>query len=200
MTYFYRLAILTLLCNAPVIGTAKADIIQSVGVGGGSFAGASEFGQTFTATAAESVVGTISFRWLSTNNALADPTITARLRSGAGFSGSILGTQTLTAIPDSTVDGSWVDFQFPALANLTPGQTYSLHFTRDNGGTTSGGYYHAGTDALAGGTFLAGGGSVISGTDLTFRVLAIPEPTSIALLGGVAALATTRRRTRRDIR
>jgi hypothetical protein len=82
--------------------SAFGDIVQDIGKGSGELYGG---GQTFTATANEPQVTTVSYMTgLADTHVFKypDPTITVNLRSGIGFEGPILGTKTVGPIAINT--------------------------------------------------------------------------------------------------
>ncbi len=180
------------LCTAAVIASlapprATADIVQAASSTSTSLVVVSHFGQSFTATASETHVASVSFAWSSVNLGLIDPTITVRLRSGVGFGGPVLAMDTVSSIPQSTPSGAWIDFFFASPAPLMPGEQYSLQFTKESGALVSGGYRAAPTDVYSDGVFVDSGGVVNPGADLAFRVTAaIPEASACAF-GAVAS-------------
>lgn len=153
---------------------ARADIVQSVGTVGEVWANNGGVGQSFTVTAGELLVETVSFRWTPALNEFQDPTITARLRVGSGFGGAVLGTKTLPPIPDSTPNGAWIDFTFATPVALDWLQTYTLQFTKDSG--FSGAYLRSTSNVYAGGVYYDANGVANANTDLAFRVInVVPE-------------------------
>jgi hypothetical protein len=143
------------------------------------------FGQTFIATASEHNVRTVSFRWGDAlNRSHPDPTITVLLRSGAGFSGEVLASQTVTSIPDNTTYETWIDFTFPNRVILSEDETYTLQFLRVNRGLVSGSFITSALDPYAAGTALVQkpfpGREVVPNSDIAFRVLSseVTEPNS----------------------
>lgn len=175
---------------------AFADIVQLVN-GGSHYLYDFAFGQSFIATAGEPNVGTVSFLWGDTlNRSQPDPTITLLLRHGAGFSGEVLASQTVTSIPDSTPYKTWIDFDFPSPVALIEGETYTLHFKKVNIGGVSGSYmsstsnpYPDGTQFFANLTYPRG--EIYPYTDLVFRVLSIeaPEPSLLSFV--IVSISTT---------
>lgn len=180
------------LLTAIAARSTQADIVQGESNTTLSLAFATSFGQTFTPTPNEALINTVSFKWGSSNASQPDPTITVRLRAGVGYGGPVLGSQTVTAIQDSTPDGSWIDFLFASPVAVIPGSIYSLQFTKDNEGFVSGAYRSIGNDVYVDGAFLGSTGVLNSNADLAFRVLGGPTTTSIpeasALAFGALAL------------
>jgi hypothetical protein len=80
---------------------AFADIVQPA-ISLGFSTSVSPFGQSFTATSNESLLQTVGFMWGTPFQVESpDPTINLELRSGVGFSGPILASDTIAEIPDS---------------------------------------------------------------------------------------------------
>jgi hypothetical protein len=168
--------------------TAWADIVQGSGSGAIALTASARFGQSFTATANEPRASTVSFMWGSYDPWNPDPTMTVTLRSGAGFGGPALGTQTVGPILDTTPDMSWVNFTFAMPIPLTAGQTYTLDFTKAN--TLHSGAFRiqfaSPSGPYAGGTAYYSGAAQAP-VDLAFRVIsAVPEASGL-LMGLVAA-------------
>jgi hypothetical protein len=189
--------------------TARADIIQPFG-----FVSADMnmyFGQSFTATVAEPVAGTLSFKWAALNLAEPDPVMTADLYDGFGFGGALLGTSTTVTVPDTLASGEWVNLTFSSPVPLTAGNQYSIRFSFAGVGLRSGGFSYVNTvgDDIGsfyfGGHRLTGSGGVAAdpgvSSDLAFRVLTtIPEARSWLLLGSVVSLGSAWCGMRRVIR
>lgn len=139
-------------------------------------------GQSFTATSSEAQVRAVSFLTGDIiNPQLSDPTITLQLRNGIGYTGTVLGSQTVPSIPKSTPPLTWIDFVFASPLALTPGQTYTLEFSATNVGSTALSYAFANNNPYSGGTLILPDGMPVGHEDLAFRVLAVPEPTIYAL-------------------
>src|SRR5262249_52790434 len=134
-------------------------------------------------------VQTASFVWPhSWNTQFPEPTISLELRTGIGYTGTLLGSVTVSSIPDSTPDWSWVDFNFANPIPLVANSSYTLHWVVLNegvefvSGTTVRGVPYAGGDRLN------SMGVVDPNIDWAFRVL-VPEPgTSILLTMGFFGL------------
>ncbi len=183
-----------------IAALADASIIQSnwnssYAVGYSLFA---PIGQSFTATANETQVGAVSFLRgaILDNPNRPDPVVTAQIRNGIGVTGAVIASQTLPAIPQSTAVGTWIDFVFDSPVTLTPGQNYTLTFTTPtNSGATALSYAGNHDNPYAGGNVIYGDGTSAAHEDLAFRVLSIPEPTSILLfLTALAGFISTVRR------
>jgi hypothetical protein len=116
----------------------------------------------------------------ATDPRLPDPTVTVELRSGVGFDGPLLGAKTLGPFPDNTPVFSWIDFYFDNPIPLTAGSIYSLRV--DNGDTpTSASWRFYDQNIYPDGVFLSSRGGPSSVRDLTFRVLSVPEPTTLLI-------------------
>lgn len=175
----FHLLPLILLAN-----TAFGDIVQPIRVEDMSLGTVPYFGQTFTATDREPVVGTVSFMWgfIGTFNAPnPDPTIKLELRQGSDPSGPVLASQILPSIPDSTPASAWVDFHFSPPVPLAEGQNYSLLFTVLTPGDISGSFGFSSQNVYAGGHLIHSISSLAT-RDLAFRVLTVvPEPHVLCL-------------------
>jgi hypothetical protein len=194
-----RTALLCLLIALvpPILAVdAAADIVQPSGFVSADMN--TYFGQSFTATAAESVVGTLSFQWAALNLVEPDPIMTADLFAGFGFGGTLLGTSTTFTVPDTLATGEWVNLTFASPVSLTAGNDYSIRFSFMGVGLRSGGFRFANTvgDDIGsfyfGGHRLTGSGGAAAdpgvSSDLAFRVLTtIPEAPSWLLLGAVVS-------------
>jgi hypothetical protein len=178
-------------CTVPA---ALADIVQPIG--GSSDTPSTQFAQSFTATASEAQIGTVSFMWGGALNPSApDPAMYVQLRSGAGVSTTLLAQKNLSPTPDSTPPNTWIDFTFDAPIALTAGQTYTLLFAANNTALVSGSYLYSTSDPYAGGSRYLFNGTPIPQNDLVFRVLAVPEPGFMGMaVISVAALFARRRR------
>ncbi len=179
-----------------VCTSTYADIVQSNKTSAFG-TGFKPLGQSFTATTDESQVGVVSFLTGSiTNPSLEAPTITVQLRNGIGYSGSVLGSQTVMSIPSDTPPFTWIDFAFDSPIALTPGQTYTLEFSASNVGTPALSYAACSISLYPGGTMISSNGTLLVDRDLAFRVLSAPEPASILLFltALVGFIATLRRR------
>jgi hypothetical protein len=189
---------LSLVAWLQAAATVRADIVVSPNFpvyGGASSLFFRAWGENFVARASESSVQTVSFMWATGfNDASTDPTITANLRSGKGFGGTVLATKTLPPIPDRTPNFSWVDFTFDSPVALTAGSTYTLHFTVNGFDDYSGGYIVAGQFYPSGDLLTGGSATPTLTDDMAFRVLSVPEPSSFALLAIGSILLHRRRR------
>ena len=180
-------AVLLLLASTFVATPAFADVTQST-FNTITSVPVSSLGQSFTADA--SVANLISAMFVVTNN---DPgmSVTAQLYDGAGYGGPLLDTDVINlanVLP--TNSPLFFDFTGNSLAN---GSIYSIRLTP----TAALSLQAANTDPYAGGTQLDGSGLPIAGFDFRFTIhgeAAVPEPTSVALLGIAAAVAVGRRR------
>jgi hypothetical protein len=161
--------------------SAHADIVQSNDNGSYATWYWRPLGQSFTATASESQVRVVSVLIVAANSNLADPTIALQVREGIGHTGAVLGSQTSMVIPTDDLTRTWIDFEFASPLALTPGQQYTLSFSATNAEMTAGAYAHSTFNPYSGGAVIEGDGFLVPQDDLAFRVLSVPEPTSLAL-------------------
>lgn len=191
------------LCLLPLMllaNSAFGDIVQPVHNEDMSLGAVAYFGQTFTATDGEPVVGTVSFIWavIGTFNAsFPDPTIKLELRQGSDPSGPVLASQILASIPDSTPASAWVDFHFSPPVPLAEGQSYTLLFTNLTPGDVSGSFGFTSQNVYAGGHLIHPISSLAT-RDLAFRLLTtVPEPHALCFtIIATSMLAVRRSRTR----
>jgi hypothetical protein len=169
----------------------RADIIQASSDTAFSAGGAAIVrGQSFAADSSVEDLLFIGFRYEDSNTILPAPTVTIDLFEGLGFGGTLVDSEMVT-VPTG-LGSRWVDLDFTGVS-LVAGNDYSFRLTK---GAGAGGVNHSSSDLYAGGTRLDGNGDPLSG-DLTFRVLGVPEPSSLvmAALGVLAvALIALRRR------
>jgi hypothetical protein len=193
--------VISLLCTS-----AFGDIVQDIGKGSGVLYGG---GQTFTATANEPQVTTVSYMTgLADTSALKypDPTITVNLRSGIGFEGPILGTKTVGPVSINTPPYTWIDFTFATPIKLVEGEQYTIEFAEVtpffHSGTISfpsfdvyrDGNVYLGGDVYPGGSIITPEGPNVLGVDLNFRVLSVPEPCTATIIGIAACCCSSIRR------
>src|SRR4051812_2392268 len=104
-------SLFALIVSCWTIPAALADIVQPIG--GSSASPLTQFAQSFTATANESQVGTVSFMWGGDVNPSApEPSMYVQLRRGTGVGTTLLAQKDLPATPDSTPPLTWIDFTF----------------------------------------------------------------------------------------
>lgn len=161
------------------------------------------FGQSFTATGNHSI--TAINLYMSSSAGGSD--ITLRLYSfdsqGSKLGNVGLATGYLRESELSPTPG-WETVTLFSPFNIVRGATYAFTvIAKDPGGSATGwNNYGVSPDAYAGGNSLSlgSGGSVTKNTsDLTFQVVAVPEPATSSLLAAALSL-TTFRRTRTRIR
>lgn len=186
-------------------GPVFADIIleQVTGYGGiNAWSSRSTFGQSFTATSNEPQVDTVSLLWGGATDQwqYPAPTITTQLRSGSGLDGDILGTTAAVGpIPHSLPSRTWIDFKFSNPIPLIPGQAYTLRFNVLPEGSVAGGIGMRFSNPYPGGQFFGFANlGLPSGPDgdLNFRVLRLPEPSTLLLLAISAISLLCRRKAR----
>lgn len=165
------------------IASARAgDIVQPISNRGDNLYYGPD-GQTFTAE--DPRITTIGFLlWNASASSSAD--ITYDLYAGSGSSGSLLGSSSLV-LPQGYYGYADADFSF---VSLTVGQTYTVMISTSatdclvNGEQlfTGIGQPIPGTMDYSGGQAIYGGQDAGIYDDLTFRILAIPEPNMLPLL------------------
>jgi hypothetical protein len=179
---------LILLAAALVATPALADITQSTfNFSATTSVPISGLGQSFTAD--PSVANLLQAMFVIINN---DPgmTVTARLYDGSGYGGTLLDTD-VVSLPNVLPLNSPLFFDFTGNA-LTNGNVYSVRLTPT--GALS--LQAADTDPYGAGAQLDGSGAPITGYDFRFNIhgeAAVPEPTSLTLIGLAAAFLATRR-------
>jgi hypothetical protein len=170
---------------------AHADIVQSSWTGSRSTDFYRPLGQSFTATNSEAQVRIISFlNGTITNSREVDPTIELIVRNGIGYTGSVVGSQTVSSIPASTPSITWINFEFASPITLIPGQAYTLEFSATNEGLAALSYAFTHNNPYSGGTLIERNGAVNTQDDLAFRVIAVPESsTAFLACAGLLCLA-----------
>lgn len=193
-----------LLAIAAAASPAHATIVQPTWNQGTGFSNGAVWGQSFTATSSEGLVDTVSLLYAAFSTTGPDVTVSAKLYSGDGFGGTLLGTSSAVLIPVSTPDQAWIDFTLPATL-LTPGSVYSMQFTASVSGTSGNAWYRYGlnssTDVYTAGWQLLPSGAHDAGgnvkRDMAFRVVSATAPTpGTAVALAVGGLAVGRRRRR----
>jgi hypothetical protein len=114
---------------------------------------------------------------------------TVTINAGTGIYADLLAGATTVRLQDAAVGANG-----PTLGLLTldtPGNT-SGTFSGSVGSLTAGQI----ADVLAGNTYLNIADSVFPSGEIRGQILAVPEPASIAILGGVGLLSMRRRRAR----
>jgi hypothetical protein len=173
---------------------AFADIVQSSNNSSFRCSAFSPLGQSFTATTNETNVGSVSFMLGDLPNGdHPAASILAQVRYGIGFTGQVLGSQSLTLSPSTTPPYTWIDFNFATPITLNPGQSYTLQFSATNQGTTNGSYAAISSSRYSGGTMIFADGGTGPG-DLAFRILNVPEPSNLVILVLGALLGIRHRR------
>jgi hypothetical protein len=174
---------------------AYADIFQPIKNSSYATYFYNPIGQSFTATASESQVQTVSFlTGTIINPELSDPTIAVQLRSGINYAGPVLGSQTVFSIPDSTPPLTWIDFVFASPISLTPGQVYTLWFSAINSDLSALSYAGNHDNPYAGGSVIGPDSVAITQRDLAFRVMTVPEPSGCTLCMVAGAILILRHR------
>lgn len=176
-------------------------------------------GQSFVATGTE--LNSFGFEFQTFNPGRFNSPVTLTLRSGAGLTGSVITSRTMTLPTQPNYpNNAWFDFDFTGTA-LTAGQTYTAELTTSSAllGLIYGPDVNIytgvplGGDAYAGGQIYANNGIATncandhSICDANFRftttgsaTAAVPEPASWAMmLGGFGLMGTAMRR-RRSVR
>jgi hypothetical protein len=201
--------------------TAQAtdtQIVSGSGIRGLQIQHAQPIGQSFIAT--DTNLTSFGFEFQNFNAGQFNAPVTLTLRSGAGTSGDIITTRTVTlpTQPDYPND-AWFDFDLTG-TTLVAGQTYTALLTTTStllgviygpdlniftGQPLSGDAY-AGGQIYAAGDNLDGYCSTSGACDLNFRFsgttpTAVPEPASWAMmLGGFGMIGGAMRQRRRTVR
>jgi hypothetical protein len=170
---------------------------------------ADPLGQTFLAPASRLI--SIGLQFATLNDPAPQNSVTVAIRASASLTGTILASSTFTPVNAGRFDPKpFTDIAFPGV-NLTVGQAYTITILNNGSGARNGIVFGPdlidppfGTvfepDAYPDGTLLftgtlGGCGTNPASCDLNFRVTAVPEPGSWALLvAGFGLLGATLRR------
>ncbi|MCA9229139.1 MAG: hypothetical protein KDA57_00695 [Planctomycetales bacterium] len=175
------------------LSLASADIIQEVwnqSVSLGSGGNTNHRGQTFTADSTVAQLGSIGFFYVGNfNEHLPDSQPTITLYEGLGYGGTVVNNSTIDPIPADSPN-HWVDADFSG-TTLTPGQLYTFQLNQPVE-PVSGAYAlyaSSSVDIYPDGEHLSENGTGFTHAyfDLAFRVLGIPEPSTL-LLGALVGL------------
>lgn len=144
----------------------------------------SPMGQSFTAQ--DSVLNSFGMFFTTMNSHSGYTPLTVTIYNGSGFGGAVLGSTVINPVAGSN---GWVDAAFNI--TTTANQTYTA-------GITAGSAYW-GANINWGGNPYAGGTAFYSGveqpSDWRFRVNAVPEPETYAmLLAGLGLMSAVARR------
>jgi len=185
----FRTAALVLLLGAATSRVDAALIIDQQNTSytyvASGYNSAMSAGQSFTPT----LTGLDFAEWLrygDGTSATAQVVIRNGVSGGDGFGGAVLGTSDVLAL--GALAGGQTEtlhFLFSSVVSLVPSSTYFMEFKVLSGAVNL--LYASGTNPYAGGMSFDQGKGVFTNNDLVFAeglsTPAVPEPSSIALLG-----------------